>query len=513
MANRDWPAKASPHGSPSSPKVASASSTRRMASALGPHRCSPTHACSSLEKATPRGPRTVRTAPGCAGRRRRPPRSGSRHLEHGARLQGPGQLRGRRPPVGQGDDPGQPLMALQGGPGPPVPAEVGGQPQREVGVAARHRPVQGRPQVVVVGVEQPQPAPGGAVDGGPLGQVEAPGGVAGGHRPGLAGLGQPLGPVGPHRLQHPEPRRLPAGRHHQRPVHQPEQPLQHVPGVEAVAGADHFGGRHRPATREHRQPPPQPPVRLLQQLPAPVDGGPQGLLARRRRCARPRPAAGTGRRGGPRSRPPAGPAPGTRPARWPGGARPGGGTARPPPGRWPRPGRSRGRRRPPARRTAAPRRSRPAPPARPRHRRGRPGWPPRRRRRGRPGAGPARPPPRAPRGPRGWWPGPGPPGRPGAAPGPAPRTPRPGARSCPGPAAAPCRGRSRPAGRPVAGAAPVGRPPRPAPGPPPPPRPAGPGRGARPARPATPRPGTGPPAAGPAPRPRSSCPPRRGRTP
>jgi hypothetical protein len=43
---------------------------------------------------------------------------------------------------------------------------------------------------------------------------------------GLAGLGQPLGPLGAQALQHREPGRLPTHRHHKGPVHQPEEAVQ-----------------------------------------------------------------------------------------------------------------------------------------------------------------------------------------------------------------------------------------------------------------------------------------------
>jgi hypothetical protein len=67
---------------------------------------------------------------------------------------------------------------------------------------------------------------GRAVGGGLLGQVQAPAGVAGGHRLGLAGRSQPLSPIGPQRLQQPKTGRVAAGGHDQGPVDQPNQPLQ-----------------------------------------------------------------------------------------------------------------------------------------------------------------------------------------------------------------------------------------------------------------------------------------------
>ena len=152
----------------------------------------------------------------------------------------------------------------------------------------------------------------------------------------------------------------------QGPVDQPEQPLQDLAGLQAVAAAHRLGGRHRPATGEHRQSPPAAAGRRRRAAPSSSRRWPAGSAGVGRRPGRRRPAAGTGRPGGPRARPGAGPGPGPRPARWPAAARPGAGTARPPPAALSSSRAKPGSAARPARRTAAPRRSRPAPRAAPR---------------------------------------------------------------------------------------------------------------------------------------------------
>jgi hypothetical protein len=126
--------------------------------------------------------------------------------------------------------------------GRPVASERAGQAQRGVRVGGGHGPVEDRPEVVVLAGDPSQPPLVVAVAA-LLGQVEEEGGVPVGHRLGLSGLGQPLGPIGPQALQQPEPGRGPAHGHHHRPVHQPDQPLQDPGRVQPIAPADRLGRR------------------------------------------------------------------------------------------------------------------------------------------------------------------------------------------------------------------------------------------------------------------------------
>ena len=78
-------------------------------------------------------------------------------------------------------------------------------------------------------------------------------------------------------------------RHHQRLVDQPGQQVQHLVDGQAAgdgAGADPLHGLQGGPAGEHRQPPQQDLLVAAQQFPAPVDHGPQRLVA-----ARDRPAA------------------------------------------------------------------------------------------------------------------------------------------------------------------------------------------------------------------------------
>ena len=56
-------------------------------------------------------------------------------------------------------------------------------------------------------------------------------------------------------------------------------------GVERLVGADRLGRRQVATAREHRQPFEDALLVVEQQLVAPVDDGPQRLLARAARCA------------------------------------------------------------------------------------------------------------------------------------------------------------------------------------------------------------------------------------
>ena len=106
----------------------------------------------------------------------------------------------------------------------------------------------------------------------------------------LAGLGKPLGAVGPDRLQHPvaDPVAVAVGRHHQRLGDQPGQQVEDLVGGRpgrAGAGADPLGRLQGGPAGEHRQPAQQHLLAGAEQLPAPVDHRPQGLVARERPAA------------------------------------------------------------------------------------------------------------------------------------------------------------------------------------------------------------------------------------
>jgi len=104
--------------------------------------------------------------------------------------------------------------------------------------------------------------------------------------------GQALVGIGADRLQHAVVD-LAAGLagHQQGLVHQAGEQIEHVAlgeprlGVRARIGADPFGGLQSAAAAEHRQAGEQGPLGLVEQLPAPVDHRPQGLLPWQRGAA------------------------------------------------------------------------------------------------------------------------------------------------------------------------------------------------------------------------------------
>ena len=203
---------------------------------------------------------------------------------------------GRGPGVArQGQRLGRPVQRLGPGAGQePVPAEGGGQPQGDGRLPAVDGPAQAGVQVVALGGQPGQPAqlvPAAQVGLGLLGQLQEAAGGGPGQRLVLTGRPAPLGAVGPDRLQHPvaDPAAVALGRHHQRLVDQPGQQVQHLVDGQAAgdgAGADPLHGLQGGPAGEHRQPPQQDLLVAAQQFPAPVDHGPQRLVA-----ARDRPAA------------------------------------------------------------------------------------------------------------------------------------------------------------------------------------------------------------------------------
>ena len=74
--------------------------------------------------------------------------------------------------------------------------------------------------------------------------------------------------------------RWPLLRHHQRLFHQPGHQVKHIVFVDAAPGPHRLRGLEREASREHREPPEQLPLRLVKQLVAPVQRRPQGPMAR-----------------------------------------------------------------------------------------------------------------------------------------------------------------------------------------------------------------------------------------
>jgi hypothetical protein len=164
----------------------------------------------------------------------------------------------------------------------PVPAEGAHEPQRDLGVPPGDRPPQRGVQVVLFGGQLTEPAalPGAAQPRvGGLGQIQ----VARGERipdPGvLACLGQPLQAIRADRLEHPVPWRGPAvralARGDNRLVDQPGQRGKHLRGRQQLIGADLLGHAQRRAGREHGEPAGQDLLGGREQVPAPVDHGPE----------------------------------------------------------------------------------------------------------------------------------------------------------------------------------------------------------------------------------------------
>ncbi|WP_444876221.1 hypothetical protein [Actinoplanes aureus] len=171
------------------------------------------------------------------------------------------------------------------GAAPPAHAPVGGQrrgqPQRPGRIVAGG-PAQGVHDVVVLAVEPLQPGHliGASQPGlGRRGQLDQVVDVGPPDRLLLTGRRQLLGAEGAHGLQHPEPR---AGLD-QRLVHQRGE---HV--LQIVHPADPVRGVQRGAAGEHGQAAGQHPLAGVEQVPAPLDHGPQRAMPRGRGAAAPR---------------------------------------------------------------------------------------------------------------------------------------------------------------------------------------------------------------------------------
>ena len=192
--------------------------------------------------------------------------------------------------------------------------ERAGQPQPGLRVGLQ-APGQRRAQVVVLGLQPRQPAAAGrrpsSAGSASLGQRQAPVARAGRAPPPPR---PPRASRSPGVLRAPSPAAgsapppSPLVRLHQRLVDQPRQQVEHVRRLEPVAGADRLGRLQRPAAGEDRQP--------AEQRPAPARSSRswlQSSVARsvcwrgRRRPARRRSAAGSGRPAGRRSARPTAP--------------------------------------------------------------------------------------------------------------------------------------------------------------------------------------------------------------
>jgi hypothetical protein len=166
----------------------------------------------------------------------------------------------------------------------PEPPERRGQRQERRGVLLA-RPAQRRAQVLVLDLQAREPR-ALCRPGQPrrhlLGQRQAPGQVPVPHRRGIPAARQVRAGIFAHRLQQPIAARLLAGlvHLHQRLVHQRVQPIQHRQGHRPRPSVEHrLRGGQRPAPHEGRQPAQQQTLRLLEQVPAPVQRRAQGALA------------------------------------------------------------------------------------------------------------------------------------------------------------------------------------------------------------------------------------------
>ena len=165
-------------------------------------------------------------------------------------------------------------------PGLPEAPHRRGQPQRPLRVACLHRPIVGCSDVVVVGgdpVEIELAVVAEDVGGHLLGQRRVHLQV-----PGLDGLGfsrldQALGGVLPDHLQHPDARSaLALNREDQALVEEDAQSLEHV--RRPVAAAHLLDLLDTSAAGEHGETPEERPMRLVEQVVAPVDGAGDGAL-------------------------------------------------------------------------------------------------------------------------------------------------------------------------------------------------------------------------------------------
>jgi len=185
------------------------------------------------------------------------------------------------------------------------------QPHGERSLAAVQQPMPRGPQVVQLRAEAGEPrqllAPV-ELRLGRLRQPHAPFRVSSCHPIAITRLGEPLGGVGPHRLQQAVAHRVAGGlglerrwqperldprppwrrRRWGRPngdqglVDQPGDRLRDRHGGQVPPGAHRLGGVKGAATHEHRKPSQGGPLGAVEQLPAPIHHRPQGLLARQR---------------------------------------------------------------------------------------------------------------------------------------------------------------------------------------------------------------------------------------
>ncbi|WP_434096172.1 hypothetical protein [Streptosporangium roseum] len=164
----------------------------------------------------------------------------------------------------------------------PVPGGRVDQAQCEVGFAAPRRALERAAHVRGFGVEALQPqALAGAVQVrlGPLGQLGVVDVVPTPYAVGLSRRVQPFETVGRDRFEQPVPgavRAVHGG--DQRAVHQADQQIEHVGGVQILTGTDRLGRFQGAPVGVDGQPAQHDALGLGEQLPAPVDHRPQGLL-------------------------------------------------------------------------------------------------------------------------------------------------------------------------------------------------------------------------------------------
>ena len=252
----------------------------------------------------------------------------------------------RRRPLEEGLQPADGLLVAAAR--PPVVGRGHGQFQPLGGVGGQ-APLQRGPQVVLLRDElgpappperRRPPQPEGADEGQEVVAVAVAHGGGHGRAAGrhllLAELAQ--------RLQQPEADGAVwlGLRDHQGGVHQVGQPVEHLRRGAALVprfarvGPHVLGPLQGEAPGEDGQPGEERLLRTVQQRVNSTPRRPAGSAAGPGRRGSRRPAAGSGRPGGPGSAPPPAPACGPPPAPGPGGARPGAGTAPPPPPRCPR---------------------------------------------------------------------------------------------------------------------------------------------------------------------------------
>ena len=169
----------------------------------------------------------------------------------------------------------------------PVPGQGVDHPQGVV-VVVVERGVQGGAQVGGLGVQAPEPGPlvvAAKAWCRPFGEIGVVTAVPHPQPARFPRLLEALQAIGRDALQQPVPGASaplppvrPVRHHDKRAIYQPGQQAQHI---QAVLGADRLRRGQAAAVRGYRQPPQHQPFRVGEQLPAPVDDGPQGLLPRR----------------------------------------------------------------------------------------------------------------------------------------------------------------------------------------------------------------------------------------